>query len=322
MTGLPAAIRFVLVVLGALLLGSAVRQWLRLRSAGTDATPSPPLSGRALLTACAVARRLPVLSRRSDPVVLATRLALAPDCLAARWIAHGLAAWQRRAAASAADPGPPPPLGTLAAGVRLLCGLLALALPLATLGFLIAGGTAAAVLGLAGFAAGAVLPDAVLSMAACRGTGAGMSGAAAAVDLLAATASAGLSLPEAMVLTAGHAPPAVAAVLRAAAVRRAMGEDPGRALHAEAIRFGVPLLGDVAQAVERQRRLGVPLGPELAGIATRLRSEQRARALQRAARRAPLGTLVVALVVAPTCVAAVIACVIGGVLQSGTLGLH
>jgi hypothetical protein len=84
----------------------------------------------------------------------------------------------------------------------------------------------------------------------------------------------------------------------------------------------VAALADVADAVERQSRLGVQLGPELRQIAARLRSEQRASALQRAARRGPLGTLVVALVIAPVCLASVIACLIGGLIASGGLGVH
>jgi hypothetical protein len=125
-----------------------------------------------------------------------------------------------------------------------------------------------------------------------------------------------------MVLTAGHAPPAAGAALRSAAVRRALGEEPRLAISTEAQRFGVAALTDVADAVERQRRLGVRLGPELGQIAARLRAEQRAKALQRAARRGPLGTLLVALVIAPICLAAVIACLVGGLVVSGGLGVR
>ena len=101
-----------------------------------------------------------------------------------------------------------------------------------------------------------------------------------------------------------------------------MGEEPCQALTTEAHRYGLGMLGDVAQAVERQRRLGVALGDELSRIATRMRAEQRAAALRRAARRGPLGTLVVALVIAPTCLVAVIACLVGGLLQGGALPLR
>jgi hypothetical protein len=307
--------------LGTLLLGVAVVAWPRRSGARSVSSARRGRGGLLLLGTCSVAARVPILRRASDASSLATRLAIAPDCWVARWIGAGLSAWHGRAAVTAIDPGNPPELASLAAGVRLLCGLCSSAIACAA-ALPVAGPTHGVLVAAAAFAVGMVLPDVSLGTRSRGGSRQGMSGAAAAVDLLAATASAGLSLPEAMVLTGGHAPPAVAAVLRAAAVRRAMGENPQSALDTEARRFGVPVLADVAQAVERQRRLGVELGPELAGIAARLRSEQRARSLQRAARRAPLGTLIVALVIVPVCVAAVIACVVGGLVQGGELALH
>jgi hypothetical protein len=313
---LPAAARIPMVVAGTFLVLQGVR--LGFRRPGPEPAVGPSqLAGRVLLAAGRLARGVPLLRRADDRMSTATSIAVAPECWPARWVAAGLAAWRARPA-----DGPPPPLADLVSGLRLLSAAV-WAATVAGCAALLAGGAAGTLLGLTvGLALGAFLPDAVLAAAVRRERRAGEKDAAAAVDLLAATASAGLSLPEAMVLTAAHAPPAIAAVLRAAAVRRAMGEDPRAALAGEAARFGIPVLGDVAQAVERQRRLGVPLGPELRQIATRLRADQRARTLERAARRGPVGTLLVALLIAPLCLAAVIACLVGGLVEGGGLGLR
>jgi hypothetical protein len=311
--------RAAVVAVGTLLIGLAAAAWPR-RVAPVAEPPRQPLGGRVMLAAGVVATRVPLLRRGSDDQTLSTRLAVAPRCWVARWTAAALSAWHVRAAVSAVDPGTPPALAAVAAGARLIGGV-ASAAAAGGLG-LLAGPPAAGMLALVGFLAGMVLPDAALHASARRSRRAGTAAVAGAVDLLAAAASAGLSLPEAMVLTANHAPPALAAVLRATAVRRAMGDDPRVALEEEGRRFGVPALADVAQAVERQRRLGVALGPELAEIAVRLRTERRAHALRRAARRAPFGTLIVALVIVPACLTAVIACVVGGLLQGGALALR
>jgi hypothetical protein len=309
--GLPVAAHVIAVVVGTLLIAAAVRLAVHrkpLRGSGFG-------RGSVLLVAARLARRIPALLRSTDAALVPTRLAMAPDCWPARWIAAAVHSWQGRSGL-----GSPPELRTLAAGVRLLCGLSA-ALSGALAGVLLLGARGAA-LGMLLLPVGAALPDLVLAAAAQREQRAAQMDAAAVVDMLAATASAGLSLPEAMVLTAGHAPPAAGAALRSAAVRRAMGEEARAAISTEARRFRVPALADVADAMERQRQLGVQLGPELSQIAARFRAEQRAQALQRAARRGPLGTLVVALVIAPVCLAAVIACLVGGLIVSGGLGVH
>jgi Flp pilus assembly protein TadB len=295
---------------GALLLVTSVR--LVMRSRKSTAMVSP--MGRCLLVAARIARPITLLHRPTDDATVPTGLALAPSCWVARWVAAAVGTWQGRPRSSQ------PALSELIAGVRLQCAI-AFA-PLVIPGCMLIGPLGGASVGALALAGGSALPDFLLGSAARRAQHVGARDTAAAIDLLAATTGAGLSLPEAMVLTAGHAPPAVAAALRAAAVRRAMGEEARAALADETQRFGVSGLLDIAQAVERQSRLGVPLGPELAQVATRLRGEHRVRALRRAARRGPLGTVVVALVIAPICLAALIACVVGGLVAGGTLGLH
>jgi hypothetical protein len=310
--GLPLMVRVIAMVLGILLIATGARLAFRRMPAPRRASRW----GSAVLTATCFARRISVLQRPIDRELVPTRLGVAPDCWAARWVAAALQSWPARPHLVS-----PPELGAVAAGVRLLCGLVGGVIG-ALVGALLLRALGSVALGIVLFAIGAALPDLALAAAARREARRAQTDAAAVVDMLAATASAGLSLPEAMVLTAGHAPPAAGAALRAAAIRRAMGEDARVALSTETRRFGVPALADVADAVERQRRLGVQLGPELGQIAERLRAEQRSRALQRAARRGPLGTLIVALVIAPMCLAAVVACLVGGLVVSGGLGAH
>lgn len=310
----PAPTGTAVVAVGAVLVLVAARMLLLRRPSAART----PLLGRLLLRLMWLVTRLDVLRRSGDSETLTARLAVAPTSWPARCVASALsvhgAAVQRDASC---DPHPPP-LADLVAAVRLLLAV-ALAAPTAVVASVVAGPPQALIAAASVAFIASRLPDLVLRAAARRAAQTAVDDTAATVDLLAATASAGLALPEAMVLTAGHAPPALAAVLQAAAVRRAIGEEPHTALAAEARRYCVPRLADVGQALERQRRLGVPLGDELARIAAQLRTDHRATALRRAARRGPLGTLVVALVVAPVCVAAVVACLIGGLLQSGPL---
>jgi len=205
-------------------------------------------------------------------------------------------------------------------GLRLVCAVgMAAAAATSTLAVGPVGGAIAAV---GAAALGARLPDMVLAGSARKALRSAGRDAAAAIDVLAAAVSAGVPLHDALELTAGHAPPPVAAALRAAALMRLTGADPRDALTAEGERFHIAALADVGDAVERQRRLGTPLAAELRRIATRLRAEERAAILEHAARRGPLGTLVVALVIAPVCLAALTACVVGGLVESGGLGLR
>jgi Flp pilus assembly protein TadB len=310
-TAVPLLVRMLSVLCGTLLLATGVRLAMRRRKAAAVVSPM----NRFLLVAARIARPIRLLHHSTDDATIPTRLALAPDCWVARWVAAALGTWDRH-------PRHPsqPQLSGLIAGVRLQCavGFGLLVIPAWMLIGLLGGG----IVGSLALAGGSALPDLVLASAARRARHVGARDTATAIDLLAATTGAGLSLPEAMVLTAGHAPPALAAALRAAAVRRAMGEEARSALADETQRFGVSGLLDIAQAVERQRRLGVALGPELAQVATRLRAEHRVCALRRAARRGPLGTVVIAVVIAPVCLASVIACVVGGLLAGGSLGLR
>jgi Flp pilus assembly protein TadB len=303
--GTPS-LRLGLMIVGALLIAATFRGWGERGSSRSARTPPPSAVVRCSVRVC---RRTGMLRRSSD-ATLATRLAAAPRC----WPARAVALAIRDA------PAEPPELASAMPGVRLVC---AAVLGLAAGGTLrLTGPVAASTLALGAAWAGVWLPDVVLARAARRAFRSADRDATAAVDVLAAAVSAGVPLHDAFELTAGHSPPPVAASLRAAALSRLTGAEPRAALAAEAERFHVPVLTEVGEAVDRQRRLGTPLAFELRRIAARRRAEDRARLLEHAARRGPLGTLVVALVIAPVCLAALTACLVGGLIESGGLAFR
>ena len=303
--GASAPARISLVLLGTLLTLQAARMLAAKRR-------HFPLRFGSAIVWCSVriCRRTGLLVRDDDRQHLSTRLAAAPSC------------WPARAVATVAGrpTRPDVALSDIMPGVRLATGI---ALAGVTASTAVAIGPAGAAVAAGGAALiGAVAPDVVLRRAARVATRAARDNAAVALDILSAAVSAGMPLRDSLELTAGHAPPALAAALRATAVRAGAGLDVRAAFAAEGERFGIPALADVGDAVDRQRRLGTLLGPELAHLAARLRAEERARLAEHAARRGPLATLVVALVIAPACVAALTACLIGGVIEGGTLGLR
>jgi len=271
------------------------------------------IGGSLVCRAARLSRSMGWLRRRGDATQLCTRLAIAPACWPARSIAAAHQALTARGDRASMD------LAELMRGLRL-CSAVALAL-LGACSWPLLGAVPAAGLAAVCAAAGAVLPDLALGMAARRSRRSSQEDAAA-VDLLAAASAAGIGLTASFALAAEHAPPRAAAAIRAATLRVATGADPRAVLSTEAARFSVPVLADAGDAVDRARRLGVPLGAELRAIATRRRAEQRAHLLERAARRGPLGTLVVALVIAPVCLAALTACLVGGLVESGGLPIR
>lgn len=303
----PAPLRTASLVLGALLLLAAVRLLLRRRSAAPEARPRL-VRGAVVRCSVRVSQRTGFFQRPRDETMPALRVAVAPRC------------WPARLVAAAIHDEPHTDVAAAMPGVRLGAALLgaglvgAASLPFGPVTAVIAAGCAAV--------PASYLPDAVLARAARNSLRAGSHDVAAALDMVAAAAAAGLPLRDALEHTAAHAPPAVAAALRATALRLATGGDPRTALTREADRFRLPVLADIGDAVERQQRLGAPLASELRRIAARQRASERARILEHAARRGPLGTLLVAMVIAPVCVASIGACVVGGLLESGSLGLR
>jgi len=336
------AVRPALLSTGMLLIVLALRTLARSRhppsasgAAGASGQPLARIAGVALWHAARLARRTGMCRHRTDATDLWTRLAVAPRCWPARFVTT--AARGRAVSLNLVDAEPglsgardgaclprggrrAPNLVDLLCGVRL-CSAFALGL-LGAACWPLLGPPASAALATISAAAGTVLPDLALNRAARSAARSASRDVATAVDVLAAATVAGLGLRAALDLAAAHAPPPVAAALRASAVRLATGADPQAALATEANRFCLPALSDAGAAVDRQRRLGTALGAELRGIATRLRAEQRVQTLERAARRGPLGTLVVALVIAPVCLAALTACLVGGLVESGGLPIH
>lgn len=311
MTGAPP-LRVGMLVLGVLLLARAMRVLSASgRQAALDLSPRERdrVLGATVWCSVRVCRRYGLMRRRIDHPTLATRLAVAPTT----WPARAIKAAARRSPDSVE-------LTDMAAGVRLMT---AAVVGLAGAGACFAlGPTAAAAAWAGGAAAGSRLPDLVMARASRAALRVARRSASGTVDVLAAAVSAGLPLGEALELTAGNAPPALAAACRSAATRLRLSGDPVTSLATEADHFGLPVLADVGEAAERERRLGIPLGPELRQIAARVRSEERAAVLTHAARWGPLGTLVVALVIAPVCLAALTACLVGGLVAGGTLGLR
>lgn len=300
-------VRLLCVITGAMLVSWASRV------ASTQADMLRPsttsrLAGAVVRCSVRVSQRTGLLQHPSDASTVPTRLAAAPR------------SWPARAVALGASGDTITSLSSTMPAVRLIASVTcaaagAFSMPLV-------GPLAGTAFAAAAATIGARLPDLVLARSTRRAMRSGRSHSATAVDMVAAATSAGVPLHDALELAAAHSPPPVAAALRAAALSRLTGNDPKSALGAEAERFQLPVLAEIGDAVERQRRFGAPLAGELRRIAARLRAEQRAHALERAARRGPLATLVVALVIAPICLATLTACVVGGIVESGTLGLQ
>lgn len=299
--------RLLCVITGAMLVSWAPRVGSA-RGGALQPSTTSRLAGAVVRCSVRVSHRAGLLQHHSDASTVPTRLAAAPR------------SWPARAVTLGACGDTIAPLSSTMPGVRLISSVTCAAAGVTSVPLvgLIAGTAVVA----AAAAMGARLPDRVLARSTRRAMRSGRSHSATAVDLVAAATSAGVPLHDALELAAAHAPPPVAAALRATALSRVTGTDPKSALAAEAERFQLPVLAEIGDAVERQRRFGAPLADELRRIAARLRAEERAHALERAARRGPLATLIVALVIAPICLVALTACVVGGIVESGTLGLQ
>jgi tight adherence protein C len=139
------------------------------------------------------------------------------------------------------------------------------------------------------------------------------------LDLLASCARAGRPLELSLALAADHSPAPLAALLRRAVSRQAVGQGPAAALRLEAERTGVDSLVSLAALVERNRELGLPLEAPLLHLADAARAEARIGCLARAGRTVPLAGVLTALVIAPACVAGLATAVLGGMLAGGVL---
>jgi len=333
-----APLRVLLIACGTLLVVRAMRLLVAARAlpspaAGADAVidVSPGLGasdrpggtrfvGKVVLFCSRAGLALGGQPSARDHAIVAMQLAAAPRCWVARAVGAAAAESERYLSDEGGGARRVPPLPVLLRGVQIAVGA-ATAICVAV-GLSGVAGPRALVVGILGGAATSTAPRLALNRAARRARRGAVETVAATLDVLAAAVAVGLPVPAALELAASHAPPAAAGALRGAAARRATGEDPRLAFAAEARRFGMPALGEVGDAVDRQTRIGAPLAPELRTIAARVRADTRTGLMEVAARRGPLATLVVALVIAPVCLAALTACLIGGLLEGGTLALR
>jgi tight adherence protein C len=162
--------------------------------------------------------------------------------------------------------------------------------------------------------AGFLAPDLVLSRRARRRTERAALELADALDLLRVAVAAGLPTQRALTEVGRRHRGLVADELRATADRLALGLPHIAALAALERSLPLPAIRQLAAAISRADRHGVPLTPALTALATESRAT-RARTLQnRAARAAPRIQLAIALLLVP----AVLLIVAAGLVHSLT----
>jgi tight adherence protein C len=199
-----------------------------------------------------------------------------------------------------------------------------------TLAFALLGGVAVAllgsILGLVAFAAcagfGWLYPDLWMRSAAGRRSQQIESQAPLALDLIAATVSAGVGLDHALAAAADASSGPLRAELERVGANLALGRRRGDELRDLAERTGSPSLIRLAAALRVSDRLGVPLADGLRRQARRARAERALRVQERAAIAAPRMLLVVVLMLVPAALLPVISALALTALGSaGQLGL-
>jgi tight adherence protein C len=192
------------------------------------------------------------------------------------------------------------PFGLSPADVMAMKGALALAGLLAAVPLMTAlpGRLGVAAL-LCAPAAGFLAPDVALARRARR-RGTRMARELADVlDLLRVAIQAGLPVGRALAEVGRRASGDLAAELRAAAGRMALGTTRAEALDGLVARCPVPAAGALVAAIARADRHGAPLAPALEALAAEARADQARQLRDEAARAAPKIQLVVALVLVP-----------------------
>jgi tight adherence protein C len=148
-------------------------------------------------------------------------------------------------------------------------------------------------------AAGFLAPDLWLRRRALARTLAIESELADVLDLLRVAVGAGLAPKRAIAEVGRRHPGRLAAELRRAAARTALGTPAHRALEDLERRCRATGIPALTTALRRAERHGAPLGPALAAQATQARARGAQRTAERAARAAPQIQLVVALLLVP-----------------------
>jgi Flp pilus assembly protein TadB len=182
------------------------------------------------------------------------------------------------------------------------------------------------VVGLVAFVAcagfGWLYPDLWMRSAAGRRSQQIESQAPLALDLIAATVSAGVGLDHALAAAAEASSGPLRAELERVASNLALGRRRGEELRDLADRTGSPSLIRLAAALRVSDRLGVPLADGLRRQARRARADRALRVQERAATAAPRMLLVVVLMLVPAALLPVVAALALTALGSaGQLGL-
>ena len=131
-------------------------------------------------------------------------------------------------------------------------------------------------------------------------------------DLLRVATEAGLPSSRAMAEVGRRHPGLLAAELRAAAARLALGVPHADVLDVLVRRCPADGVGTLAAALRRAERQGAPLAPALASLAADARARRARRIATRAARAAPKIQLVVALLLVPAVLLLVAAALLAG----------
>ncbi|MEA2310109.1 MAG: tight adherence protein, partial [Solirubrobacteraceae bacterium] len=149
-------------------------------------------------------------------------------------------------------------------------------------------------------AAAFLAPDAWLRRQARRRARAIEAELAGVLDLLRVAIGAGLSPQRALAEVGRRHPGVLAAELRAAAARIALGTPSASALDELERRAPAPGVPALVAALRRAERHGAPLGPALTAQAAEARAREAQRTAEAAARAAPQIQLVVALLLVPS----------------------
>jgi tight adherence protein C len=161
-------------------------------------------------------------------------------------------------------------------------------------------------------AAGFLAPDALVARRGRRRARAMAAELPDVLDLLGVAVAAGLAPLRALGEVGRRRRGPLAAELRAAAARVALGVPSSVALEGLRRRCPAEGIGALVAALERAERHGAPLGPALAALAADARARRAQRLREQAARAGPKIQLVVALVLVPA-----VMLLVGAALASG-----
>jgi tight adherence protein C len=207
-----------------------------------------------------------------------------------------------------------PPSVAVAEVMALKCGAAVVAFVAALPAAAVLPGRLGPVAVLAAPAGAFVAPDAWLARATRRRSAAIVAELPEVLDLLHVAVSAGLPALRALGEVGRRRGGPLAAELRTAAARAALGVPHGQALERLARRCPHEGVTALVAALGRSERHGAPLAPALHALAADARAQRAQRVRERAARAAPKIQLVIALLLVPAVMLLVGACLSSAVL--------